>query len=78
MMTPRERYQNDVKFHTLVDLMVHEIAECQYTPTEMREAAILASIIYDEHRLDRNATLLNVELEKSLRIVEKFLDNPGE
>ena len=49
MMSPKQRYQNDVHFKVLVDLMVNEIHKCKYTPSEMREAAILASVIYEEH-----------------------------
>jgi len=48
MKSVRERYLTDVHFHTLVDMMVSQIEQCQYTPSEMREAAILASIIYNE------------------------------
>ncbi len=48
MKSPRDRYNKDAHFHTLVDLMVNQIYACQYTPSEMREAAILASIIYTE------------------------------
>ena len=40
------------KLDNLIDLvkkMVHHMIDCHYTPSEMREAAILASIIYQEH-----------------------------
>ncbi len=47
--SPRERYCHDNSFHTLVDVMVNHMIDCHYTPSEMREAAILASIIYQEH-----------------------------
>ena len=48
MMSPRERYYNDPAFHTLVDIMIHAIMENNYTPSEMRDAALLASIRYEE------------------------------
>jgi hypothetical protein len=47
MMTPEERYGRDPKFHLLVDLLTQQIIECEYTPTELREAAILAAIRYE-------------------------------
>lgn len=47
-MSPRERYWNDAAFKMLVDMMVKQIMECQYTPSEMRDAALLASIRYEE------------------------------
>jgi hypothetical protein len=46
--SPRERYYHDNAFHTLVDTLVNNIIACNYTPSELREAVILASIIYHE------------------------------
>ena len=47
-MTQRERYYNDPAFHTLVSYMVNFIMKNQYSPSEMRDAAVMASIIYEE------------------------------
>lgn len=43
--TPQQRYERDSHFKALVDVMVGHIQYCNYTPSEMRDAAILASII---------------------------------
>jgi len=43
-----ERYEKDCTFRTLVDLMVSMIEKDQYTPTETREAAMLAQIIFED------------------------------
>jgi len=51
MKTPRERYQNDNSFRLLVNTMVANIHSCNYTPLEMREAALLACIIYEEQKI---------------------------
>ncbi len=51
MKTPREKYMNDVHYHTMVDTMVGLIHQCKYTPSELREMAILASIIYEEQQV---------------------------
>ncbi len=48
MKTPRDKYQNDPAYKMLVDILVNQIVECKYTPSELREAALLASIIYEE------------------------------
>lgn len=48
MSSPRSKYYNDPHYHQLVDVMVHMIMQAKYTPSEMREAAVLASIIYQE------------------------------
>jgi len=38
------RYMNDAEFHALVDMMVKMIFDYQYTPSEMREAAMFACV----------------------------------
>lgn len=51
MMTPRDRYMTDTMFKTMVDTMIGVIHRCQMTPSELREAALLASIIYEEQQI---------------------------
>ncbi len=48
MMKMHERYMNDPKFHALVDMMLSVIMNGEFTPTEIREAAMLAQIRYEE------------------------------
>lgn len=48
MLTPRERYHRDPAFHRMVDLFVSLIDKAEFTPTEIREAAMLAQIKYEE------------------------------
>jgi hypothetical protein len=48
-MSTEDRYQQDPMFHTMVDMMFNMICEKKYTPTEMREAAMLASIMFEQH-----------------------------
>lgn len=45
--TIRHRYETDAQFHKLVDMMLAVIEQAQFTPTEIREAAMLAQIIYE-------------------------------
>ncbi len=61
MKTIRERYLNDVQFKTLVDVMASQLDRCAYTPSEMREAAIMASILYNE-RIEPNSMLKHIEI----------------
>lgn len=53
MLSPRDRYQHDHMFRHLVDSLYVAIEAAQYTPTEIREAAMLAQIMYEEQRLRR-------------------------
>ncbi len=43
----RERYMTDVAYKNVVDMMQMVIQQYGLTPSEMREAAILASINYE-------------------------------
>lgn len=47
-MRIRERYHNDPVFHQLVDMIRAVIEDGTTTPTEIREAAMLAQIMYEE------------------------------
>ena len=47
-LTPDERYRRDATFAALVNTLEHMIRACDYTPTEVREAAMLAAIRYEQ------------------------------
>lgn len=47
MMPMRERYEHDPMFRTIVDTLTACIERGQLTPTETREAAMLAQILYE-------------------------------
>lgn len=47
MKTPREKYENDHEYHALVQMLESFIERAQFTPSELREAAMLASINYE-------------------------------
>lgn len=49
--TPDARYRVDIKFRQLVDMMEAHMHSCDFTPTEMREAALLAAINYERRRI---------------------------
>lgn len=43
-----ERYQSDPAFRGLVDQMQVAIERAEFTPTEIREAAMLAQIMFED------------------------------
>jgi hypothetical protein len=62
MMTPRERYERDAVFAALVDFMRRGVREMHYTPTEVREAAVLAVYLEEcERSVPRTFALRQVE-----------------
>ncbi len=73
MKTMRERYLNDTHFKVLVDMMVNHIQQARFTPSEMREAAILASIIYEEHNITQ-IRIIEPDVENALRVIRKRLE----
>lgn len=68
MDTMRSRYYNDPEFKTLVDVMESFIHQNKYTPSEMREAAVMASINYEMRRTDR-IVYLDPKTEEALQIL---------
>lgn len=51
MRSVTERYQTDATFRQLVDMLYASIDNAQFTPSEIREAAMLAHILYEERRI---------------------------
>lgn len=73
-MTPAERYERDNDFRMLVDVLTHQIIACQYSPTELREAAMLAAIRYETY----HARPKYVAGGDSLRRVDSYHGREGE
>lgn len=73
MKTPREKYNNDPNYRLLVDWMISHIDQCNYTPSELREASILASIIQVERNPIR---FMPKSMENKLKILEDWTNNP--
>ena len=49
MKSPKEKYMNDPEYHHLVKMLEGLIEDARFTPSELREACILASINYEEY-----------------------------
>jgi hypothetical protein len=81
-MTPFERYMNDPQYKALVDLLAAHIMQCDFTPSEVRLAAMQACIKVEEQRVDRMFFPASPELHEHLHrlhiMVEKEKKARGE
>lgn len=53
MRTPEQNYYSNPEFKALVDYMENAIHHFQYSPSEMREAAMLACVHFEMKRPPR-------------------------
>lgn len=69
MKTPKEKYMNDLEYQYLVKTLEGLIEQARFTPSELREACILASINYEmrhirDHNIDPRVTNAFLTLDK--------------
>lgn len=73
MRTIEERYRTDPAFATLVNTLYGFMEKCEFTPTEIREAAMLAQINLESRspRLTAfsNDLVREIEMRSNLRKV---------
>ncbi len=70
-MTTAEKYRNDSAFHRLVDKMLAMIYQSEFTPGEMREAAIFASIRYEMENV-RKVRYFYPNEERALQTLQRI------
>lgn len=58
-LTPAFRYQRDATFAALVDMMESSLHTADFTPTELREAVMLAAIRYESRRTPQRVTVFS-------------------
>jgi len=72
MKTPREKYDNDPEYRHLVNSMEHLIRLYKFTPSELREASILASINYEMSHI-KPQFLIDPKIEDACTVLDKFI-----
>lgn len=70
MDTVRERYLNDSKFRALVDTLEAQIHMAEFSPSEVRLAAMQACINYEMRRMPR--TLFPANVESAIETLEDW------
>ena len=71
MKTPRDKYMNDTEFRHLVDMIESMIHQAQFTPSELREACVLASINYE--MLHVRGRQIDPRVEGALKTLDEFV-----
>ncbi len=74
MKTPKEKYMNDPEYNHLVSTLESLIESAKFTPSELREACILASINYEmRHVREHN---IPPQVDNAMRILDEFTSRP--
>jgi hypothetical protein len=71
----RDRYRNDPTYRQVVNMMEHLLHTTQVTPSEMREAAILASINYEMMTIRRYHIPMTQEMHTRLEELHQIVDS---
>ena len=75
MKTPKEKYMNDPEYHHLVNTLEGLIEAARFTPSELREACLLASINYEmRHVRDMQ---IDPRTEEALHVLDNFVCRHG-
>ena len=71
MQSPRDKYMNDPEYHHLVHTLEGLIEAARFTPSELREACVLASINYEMRHI-RHVTI-DPRAEDALRVLDEYM-----
>ena len=74
MKTPKDKYLNDPRYHELVNMLEQLIERAEFTPSELREACVLASINYEMRHVRQK--LIPQRVCDALHVLEEFTNKP--
>ena len=70
MKSPKDKYMNDPEYHHLVNTLESFIHQAKFTPSELREACVLASINYEmKHVRDMH---IDPRVTKAFEVLDNF------
>lgn len=70
MKTPREKYMNDPEYHRLVDMLEQFVEAARFSPSELREACVLACINYEMRHV--RDTQIDPRVLDAFRVLDEF------
>lgn len=71
MKSPKEKYMNDPEFHHLVSMLESLIERARFTPSELREACVLASINYEMRHIRERQ--IDPRVSDAFRVIDEFI-----
>lgn len=74
MKSPREKYMSDPHYHELVNVLESFIERARFTPSELREAAVLASINYEMRNIRSASIDPDPRIREAFETLDRFLD----
>ena len=78
MKSPQEKYQNDPHYKACIDMMTNMIIENKYTPSEMREMAVMASINFEMvYAQKQGVVYIPEDVNRALYTLEKWQNDPN-
>lgn len=69
MKTPEEKYTNDPNYRRVVDMLEALIVNAEFTPSEIREACMLACIRHEHYRRIR-PVVISAEAARAMDVLE--------
>jgi hypothetical protein len=73
MKTPKEKYMNDPHYHHLVCVLESLIEKAEFTPSELREACVLACINYEMRHVRSHQ--IDPRVQDAFMVLEKFVED---
>lgn len=69
MKTTNEKYENDQSYRQFVDMLTALIHQAEFTPSEIREACMLACIRHEHYRRIR-PVVISAEAARAMDVLE--------